>query len=69
MEALLKHENVPAEAVMAIGDGMNDFDLVKNVGIGVAMANGVAAVRSVAKAVVASNDDGGVAEAIERYIL
>jgi Cof subfamily protein (haloacid dehalogenase superfamily) len=69
MQALLAHESVDAASVMAIGDGGNDLELVANAGIGVAMANGVEQVKSVAHAVVASNDEGGVAEAIERFIL
>lgn len=69
MQALLAHLDLPVEAVMAVGDGRNDLQLVAGVGIGVAMANGVPAVREAAVAVVASNDEGGVAEAIERFIL
>jgi hydroxymethylpyrimidine pyrophosphatase-like HAD family hydrolase len=42
--------------------------MVRNAGIGVAMANGVKETLSVASAVVAGHDDGGVAEAFERYI-
>lgn len=69
MDALLKHEGLSVDCVMAIGDGMNDFELVKNVGVGISMANGVPAVKSIATEVVASNDEGGVAEAIHKYIL
>lgn len=41
MEKLLKHMGLEAQNVMAIGDGMNDLELVKNSGFGVAMANAV----------------------------
>ena len=37
--------------------------------IGVAMGNASGAVKSVADAVVASNDEDGVAEAIDRFVL
>ena len=57
------------ESVMAIGDGGNELELVAGVGVGVAMGNAVPAVKEVATAVVASNDEGGVAEAIEKFIL
>ena len=43
--------------------------MVASAGVGVAMGNAVPAVKAAAKLVVASNDDGGVAEAIERLIL
>jgi len=54
---------------MAVGDYDNDISLVAAAGLGVAMGNATTAVREAARAVVASNDDEGVAEAIERYIL
>jgi hydroxymethylpyrimidine pyrophosphatase-like HAD family hydrolase len=57
-----------AEA-MAIGDGINDVDLLEAVGLPVAVANAVPEAKAVAKAVVAGNDEDGVAEAIERFVL
>ncbi len=54
---------------MAVGDGGNDLEMVANAGLGVAMGNAVPAVKQAARLVVASNDEGGVAEAIERLIL
>jgi hydroxymethylpyrimidine pyrophosphatase-like HAD family hydrolase len=69
MQALLAHAGLPASALAAVGDGSNDLELVANAGLGVAMANAVPAVKAAAAAVVASNDNGGVAEAIERLIL
>jgi len=38
-------------------------------GIGVAMSNAVPAVQAAASVVVGSNDQDGVAEALERYVL
>jgi hydroxymethylpyrimidine pyrophosphatase-like HAD family hydrolase len=69
LQQLLRHASLPVDAVMAIGDGGNDFELVQGAGIGIAMGNAVPEVRQVADDVVASNDDGGIAEAIEKYIL
>ncbi len=69
MRALLAHAGMDAADVMAIGDGGNDLELVQGVGIGIAMGNAVPSVKAVAKMVVSSNDQGGVAEAIERFIL
>ena len=57
------------QAVMAIGDGSNDAPMVEKVGLGIAMANGVTETKDAAHAIVASNDEDGVAEAIERFIL
>lgn len=54
---------------MAIGDGINDVDLLEAVGLPVAVANAIPEAKAVAKAVVSSNDEDGVAEAIERFVL
>jgi len=69
LQQLLRHAALPVDAVMAIGDGGNDFELVQGVGVGIAMGNAVPEVKKAAVEVMASNDDGGIAEAIEKYIL
>lgn len=43
--------------------------MVRNAGLGVAMANAVAETMAAASVKVASNDDGGIAEALERFVL
>lgn len=68
-QLLQAHPEISLESVMAVGDGSNDLELVAGVGVGVAMGNAVPAVKAAAAAVVASNDEGGVAQAIEDYIL
>lgn len=68
-QLLAAHPEVALGSVMAVGDGSNDLELVAGVGLGVAMANAVPAVKAAAAAVVASNDEGGVAQAIEEFIL
>lgn len=68
-QALLEDLELPADAMMAIGDGGNDLQLVANAGLGVAMGNAVEAVKQVADVVVAGNDEDGVAEALERFVL
>ncbi|PSC68822.1 Haloacid dehalogenase-like hydrolase family isoform 2 [Micractinium conductrix] len=69
VEHLLEDLGVPASDLVAIGDGGNDLGLVSGAGVGVAMGNAVPAVRAAARLVVADNDSGGVAEAIERLLL
>ncbi|GLI70135.1 hypothetical protein VaNZ11_014943 [Volvox africanus] len=66
---LLNHLGLPPSALMAVGDGGNDLEMVAGAGLGVAMGNAVPAVRAAAAAVVAGHDDGGVAEAFERFVL
>jgi hydroxymethylpyrimidine pyrophosphatase-like HAD family hydrolase len=58
------------EAVMAVGDSMNDEAMIRWAGVGVAMRNGDERLKRVAGLVTASsNDEDGVADLIESYIL
>lgn len=57
------------EHVMAIGDGENDLEMIKFAGLGIAVGNASPLLKAAAKATVASNDEDGVAEAVERYVL
>eukprot|EP00898_Chlorokybus_atmophyticus_P008570 jgi/Chlat1/8714/Chrsp89S08088 len=69
VKAMLDHLQVSPQECMAVGDGENDLEMLQLVGLGVAMANAAAKTKAVANAHVASNDEDGVAEAIEKYIL
>ena len=61
---------VRREEVLAIGDSMNDEAMIRWAGIGIAMANGDERVKSIADLVTQNtNDEDGVAEVIEKYIL
>lgn len=66
---LLAHLNIDPAEVLAIGDGENDLEMLQMVGVGVAMGNAGTAVRAVANHIVATNDQHGVAEAIEKFVL
>ena len=52
---------------MAFGDGMNDFTMVEQAGLGVAMANAEPEVKRVAKWIAPSNDEDGVAAGLEKW--
>jgi Cof subfamily protein (haloacid dehalogenase superfamily) len=61
---------IPREAVLAIGDSMNDEAMIRWAGISVAMVNGDDRIKNIAAMVTdKSNDDDGIADFIERYIL
>lgn len=60
---------VPPERVLAIGDSRNDVPMLRWAGAGVAMANALPEVREAVKYVTASNEEDGVAAAIERFAL
>ena len=67
--ALARHLGIPLEQVMALGDNINDVEMLQAVGWGVAMGQSSETVRSIAHAVTTSNAEDGVAVAIERYAL
>jgi hydroxymethylpyrimidine pyrophosphatase-like HAD family hydrolase len=54
---------------LAIGDGMNDLEMLSNCGYAVAMSNAVTAVKAVADYITADNDSHGVALALEALVL
>lgn len=60
---------IQREEIMACGDGDNDIDMVKEAGLGVAMDNAEDRVKAVADYITESNDEEGVAKAIERFAL
>lgn len=66
---LLKMLDLDPSEVMAVGDGENDVEMLRTVGLGVAMGNAHPRLKEVADAIVADNDHNGVAEAIERFVL
>ena len=57
------------ESTKACGDGNNDLMMLKEVGFGVAMANGADEVKEVADYITLSNEEDGVAAAIEKFVL
>jgi len=59
--------SIPPQRIMAIGDDLNDVEMIGGAGFGVAMGNAVEPVREAADWVTADRDHDGVAEAIERY--
>ena len=67
--ALAAQLGLPAGALMACGDGGNDTAMIKAAGLGVAMANAFPEVKAAARFVTASNNEDGVALAVERFVL
>jgi hydroxymethylpyrimidine pyrophosphatase-like HAD family hydrolase len=60
---------IPSERALAIGDSRNDVPMLRWAGVGVAMANALPEVREAVRYVTASNEEDGVALAIERFAL
>ena len=64
---LAAHLGFGMENVMSFGDGLNDLTMVRDAGVGVAMANAVPEVLAAARETTLSNDEDGVAAALERH--
>ncbi|MEI3168293.1 MAG: Cof-type HAD-IIB family hydrolase [Lachnospiraceae bacterium] len=66
---LAKHLGLSRKQTMGFGDGENDMTMIRMAGIGVAMGNAVEALKTEADYVTVTNDEDGVADAIEKLVL
>ena len=69
LENLSNNLGIDKKEIIAIGDNVNDLQMIKNVGLGIMMENSAPYIKEEADIVVKDNDNDGVAEAIEKYIL
>jgi hypothetical protein len=60
---------VRPEEIMAIGDNPNDRSMLMMAGFPVAVSNAKEEVKEVAKYITGSNDEGGVGQAIRKWVL
>lgn len=67
--ALLEHLGVTREEVIAVGDGVCDVTMLQLAGMGVAMGHSQDSVKVCADYVTVSNEEDGVALAVEKLIL
>ena len=66
---LLNKLNIKENEVMAIGDNMNDKEMIQEAGLGVVMGNSNPKMKEIADAIVADNNSEGVLEAFNKFIL
>jgi Cof subfamily protein (haloacid dehalogenase superfamily) len=66
---LARRLGVPRARVMALGDNMNDADMVEWAGLGVAVGNATPEVLAVADVVCPPVTEEGAAQAIEQFVL
>lgn len=69
LQRLIDQLGISREEVMACGDGWNDLSMIQFAGLGVAMANAAPELKECADFVTTSNEEDGVALAVERFIL
>ena len=68
VQFLCKKWNITPNQVLACGDGMNDYKLIKWVKYGIAMKNAHPNLKKIAYDVTSKNTCGGVAKAIDKYV-
>lgn len=67
--ALAEHLGLDASQVIAVGDAGNDHHMIEYAGLGVAMGNATDDIKALAQHITGRNDEDGVAQVIERFIL
>ncbi len=67
LQRLLGKINLTPADMIAFGDGYNDLSMLKLAGVGVAMANAAPEVRAEADYVTLSNEEDGVAAALNHF--
>lgn len=58
---ILKELGASIDRVMFFGDDVNDIELIKECGIGVAMGNAIEDVKNVANYITSTNEEDGIA--------
>lgn len=59
---------IPRERIIAFGDEDNDFEMIDYAGVGVAMHNGIDALKNIANEVTFSNNEDGIAKFLENRL-
>lgn len=67
IDAMLEHFEISLAETMAFGDGGNDIDMLRHVGIGIAMGNAKERVKEAADYVTDDIDNDGIYKALVHY--
>ena len=67
IEFLMEKMQIEKEEVIAIGDNMNDKKMIQNAGLGIAMEGSTPTITNLAKYVTDTNNNEGVAKALEKF--
>ncbi|MEQ4922299.1 sugar-phosphatase [Proteus hauseri] len=68
VQKIAEHLKITPEKIMCIGDQENDLAMLKYAALGVAMGNAPDSIKNIAKFVTLSNEENGVAVAINKFI-
>ncbi len=67
VDSLAKSLGIKREEVVTIGDNENDMSMIEYAGVGIAMGNAIDMVKEVADYITDTNDNNGVAKAIDKF--
>ena len=67
IEYLIEKLNIKKEELIAVGDNINDKNMIINAGLGITMQGSTPEVIEIADYVTTSNNDEGVAKALEKF--
>ncbi|MBO9128666.1 Cof-type HAD-IIB family hydrolase [Bacillus sp. 165] len=68
LQRVAKHYDIPQDRIIAFGDEDNDFEMIEYAGHGIAMGNGIPALKSLANHVTLSNEEDGIAIYLEEVL-
>lgn len=69
LDRMLEAIGLTKDDAISCGDGFNDISMIKYAGVGVAMGNAQPAVKEAADYITATNDEDGLVEVIDKFIL
>jgi HAD superfamily hydrolase (TIGR01484 family) len=68
VEAYCGQKGIEREAVVAIGDELNDIEMIRHAGLGIAMGNAISACMDCADRVTGHHDEDGLADAVDHVL-
>ena len=69
LASIAEHYGIRREEIIAMGDSYNDVEMIGYAGLGVVVGNARPEIRKLADYVCCSNEECGVAEVVEKFIL
>ena len=69
MKTLADYYGIDTSEIIAFGDSQNDFEMIRDAGMGVAMGNGQTVVKEIADHITLTNVEDGIAVFLEENVL
>lgn len=69
VKILSKYYGISREEIICIGDNENDTSMIEYAGLGIAMGNATEELKQIASYITDTNENDGVAKAVEKFVL